>query len=195
LRSVGQERVHFLGLRRQSGQIVTGASDQRAPVGLARWLNAFLLEPGQDESINPVVRGFGVLDDRRSGFLQRLECPEVPLFRGHRKLVRARGLCSLRLRPRGAEFHPLRDSVDLLGLQLPTFGHLQVALMPQRFQQKTAVGIARHNRRTAVPAFQHVFAGVEPESGDARLRVAGVALGGQQGAHLRLEQIQPIGAA
>ena len=125
------KRADFLRCRRQSGEVESGAAQERAAISRRRKCEARGVELREQEGVD-FISDFGlrISDFRDAGFSDRLECPVRPggVLRGGRRWL-------VVLRPREAHAHPFRERGDLRIRELVRFlRHLRVALVIDRLE-------------------------------------------------------------
>ena len=82
--AIAEEVGDVLGRRRQSGEVIGDATDQRNAVGLGGGRPAEFLQGGQDEPVDRVAYPSGFLDPRRLDRLHGLVSPVAPLLLAER---------------------------------------------------------------------------------------------------------------
>ena len=123
----------------------------------------------------------------------RLKGPVVTVFVGDGEIAarRSRGFAVF-LGPGGAHLHPLDERLDLAWLELAGRRHLEPTIV-DRLDHGAGVGIAGHDGRSRIAAFEHRIARVEPQASLMRGNaVALEACAGEHGADFRFEEFDLI---
>ena len=161
-RLIAQKTRHLLRRRRQAGEVVGRAAEQRFLARVGRGDHAFLLDLREDEAIHRRPAPHAVLDRRHRGLRHGLVGPVVAGLVGQAGEF---GLRDFLARIGRAHFHPLGQRRDLVVLQLAALlarRHLQIlVLVFDRLEQRTRLGIAGHDRWADLAAFEHAVARVE----------------------------------
>ena len=187
---VGLERRDLLRRGRQAGEVERRATDQGPLVGLRSRAHPLPFEAGEDEGVDRRLDPRPVPDRGRIDGADRLEGPVG--LRGPGLGVGGR---DRPLRPGSAHLDPGRDRLDGRRGELAFGRHLDVFVrLPDGLDDQALVGLAWHDRRPVLPAFEDRLAGVEPEPRCLFARpVAFDARVGEDGADLRLEELDRLG--
>ena len=157
---VGQERVDFLGRRRQTGQVKREASNQRAPVRPRRRLNAVLRELGKDEVVDGRADRVQIHSVPWGGDpADWTKCPQIGLIE-----VPFHGRAAGRIR-RSFRDPVAKRPANGLGqpVLFPARGHLQFADVIDRLHQQARAGVAGYDRRPSLAALEGRTTGAEVE--------------------------------
>ena len=186
-RFVGEERVYFIGVGRQTGQVERGAPDQRALVGGRVGFNAFGFEFRTHEAVDGRQRGmvfFQNWNGRSHGLFER------PKIFGFVRIGRERSDFSSRIGRAHAD--PSLDIGDLMFVKLFVGRHLKFfVFVTHGFDDQAFLDFARHHGGPGCASFKSGRARIEQQrafdffSFDA---VAGVAFRDQQRPDFALEE-------
>ena len=191
-RGVADEGLDLSGEGWESSQVVGKAPDQCVPVRRRRRLQPFLLQSGQDEPVQGLVRPTGVGHRRRGDGSDRLPGP-VAALSGFQMECLARVRRSRRgIGPRGSHLHPFDEGLDLR-VRKRSGGRHQRRPSLDAMDQGALVRLAGNDGRARYASLDQVFTPVQAQSGEGRRRlgaVAFVALVGQQGADLFFEEFE-----
>ena len=104
------------------------------------------------------------------------ECPKLFVFFRDFKLIRFVNLLFnlRRIWPHGSLLNPCHDVSNLVGWQFLFGRHLKSAVLLNRADQQTAVGIARLDRGAANAAFQHSVQGIQTQVAFRRISVMAI---------------------
>ena len=196
--------------RREPREVKAGAAKQGVRVGASGGGEAAFSHLGEHEAVDRVVRplrvggrrGLGI-DDGSIRPVRVLALRDVVLRPAVRRSRRdavgtARAVDRLLLARVGrAHGNPLLKRADFLAGELPIGRHLKIDIeVAHRLDQQTRVWIARNERRSAAPALADGVAGIEPKlrlGKIGRLRMAAVAVGDEDRADFRLEELEFLG--
>ena len=186
-RGVLFKRLDLRGGRRQAGEVVGRAADERALRGGRGGLDAFGRELGADGGVD----GAGDAGDHGRDF-ERLPRP----VSSGRSLLHAELFRCATFRPRHAHADPCREVGDLRVGQLVGFlRHLGVALVADAFDEGTLLGLALDDDGAVLRALQDRRPRIHAERGFLLLRtVAFVALLGEDGPDLFLKELGLLGS-
>ena len=124
--------INLFGRGREAGEIVGGASTQRAAIGATDRVQPARLELCREETVNLCAGPIDIFHVRSRHRPNGLQGPEGALFRGDLVRRRLQG-GFLILRPNSAGSDPLFDSGDLVGGQFAGGWHLGVCVVVQSF--------------------------------------------------------------
>lgn len=174
----------------QAREIEEGAADESAAAGGLGDSEPFLFEAGEDEAVDFIADRDGGLDGGWGGFFDGLKAPPGALFGGD--FVRGGGGHSADWED-GAGGDPIGEEFDIGFGELAGGGHLELVVsMSDDLNEEARFGLARGDGGAAVAAFEQGLAGVEAEATHGRGGMATVAILGEQGADLHLEEFGGI---
>ena len=191
-RPVGHECRDVLGSRRQTQQVEVGPPRERRFFGLGRKLQSGPLQSVHDKLVDGRSNLIRWFDRRRHGLDNRPERPMV--CGGNLNLFRDRlaARCVARVdRPAPNPTLKIRNDGHV---QFLAGRHFQ-GVMPQRIQNQTLAGFARHDGRPRVAPASRRVARIESQPAFdfvGRTRMTLVALGHEHRTNARLEEIDFI---
>ena len=192
-RRIGEKGIDFLGRRREAGEIVGGAADERPPIGRGGRSDAGGVEPRLEEAVDFIVDGgaIGTGGHRHRG--EGLEGPPVLRFLA----AHATDLHADRARVGRARPDPFHEHGDLVGgepregLAVVVFlgGHRRQPLdTADRLEKERRFGLTGQNRRSRIPPLLPPLTGVEREAAAGLgASVALEAMGDQERPDLRFK--------
>ena len=191
-RGVVEERLQFLGRRRQAREVEIHPADERGLGRLRGRCDPRLFLRGENEAVDivshPAGRGHLRRRHRREATVRPVPASRLdvdrPLVDGRERLV-----------PRVGSPHvdPCLEVGDHLVGEFSGGGHLEAVVLERR-QEEAVLLLARHHRGTAFPALGHASPGVHHQAGLERAGpqgfhgVALVAVLGEHGPDSRLEE-------
>ena len=159
-RIIAGKRFDFVRRRRQPAEGIRRAANQREAVRVFHRSQPCLFQPRQDEVVDIVTGPRRVTHGGRFGCPHRLKGPEFPTFgqvdRGPRHALAV-------ARIGRSQLDPLDEVGNHRLGQLTVRRHLE-RFVPQRLDQQTAVGTARHDGRPRLAALQDTRSRVEPQA-------------------------------
>ena len=200
---IGEEGVDLLGRRREAGEIVSGAAEERTPIGSRGRSDADGVEARLEEKVDGIVDGgaIGTGGHRHRG--EGLEGPPVLCFLA----AHATDLHPDRARVGRARPDPLHEHADLVGRE-PRQGLAVVILFgghrrhpfdtADRLEKERSFGLTGQDRRARIPPLLPPLARIEREAAAGlRASVALEAMGDQERPDLgfKVAEVRRVGSA